>query len=587
MVYSMTIILRLLALGKRYRIWLRIAALCMIGSTIFGMLVPEIIKRAIDTAASHGEVRYLFLSAGTIIGASVLRGLCFFGHLYSSDVFSQKASYTIRNNIYDQLQRLSFAYHDNTQTGQLMSRATADVEAVRILFARGVISALHTVILFIGISCFLIIMNWKLALISLVFIPLIGYRVVIVSLRLRPIMLKAQGILGFMGNILEENLTGARIVKSFCQQNAENKKFKLETDRLFDNEIKAARMRALNMPFLTFLITVPSATILWYGGLQVINENLTIGELTQFIMYMGMLVVPVRRLGGLTQGIPRAISAGERIFEVLDVRPVVGQKPDAIDLSDVKGEISVNNVSFSYDASGPVLQDISFTARPGELIALVGSLGSGKSTLAHLIPRFYDVNSGSITIDGVDIRDVKLASLRKNIGIVQQDIFLFSDTIRENIAYGVADADPMAIEEVSKAAYLHDFVISLPDGYETWVGERGITLSGGEKQRLAIARTLLTDPSVLILDDSTSNVDARIEHLIRQALDRLIQGRTTFIITHRLPIIKTADLILVLDKGRMAEQGRHEDLIKRNGLYRQIYNTQLSVTKNSGEWDKE
>jgi ATP-binding cassette subfamily B protein len=320
---------------------------------------------------------------------------------------------------------------------------------------------------------------------------------------------------------------------------------------------------------------------LWYGGLQVINESLTIGELTQFIMYMGMLVVPVRRLGGLTQGIPRAISAGERIFEVLDVRPVVGQKPDAIDLSDVNGEISVNNVSFSYDASGPVLQDISFTARPGELIALVGSLGSGKSTLAHLIPRFYDVTSGSITIDGVDIRDVKLASLRKNIGIVQQDIFLFSDTIRENIAYGVTDADPMAIEEVSKAAYLHDFVISLPDGYETWVGERGITLSGGEKQRLAIARTLLTDPSVLILDDSTSSVDARIEHLIRQALDRLIQGRTTFIITHRLPIIKTADLILVLDKGRMAEQGRHEDLIKRNGLYRQIYNTQLSVTKNS------
>jgi ATP-binding cassette subfamily B protein len=553
----------------------------MIGSTIFGMLVPEIIKRAIDTVASHGEVRYLFLSAGTIIGASVLRGLCFFGHLYCSDVFSQKASYTIRNNIYDQLQRLSFAYHDNTQTGQLMSRATADVEAVRILFARGVISALHTVILFIGISCFLIIMNWKLALMSLVFIPLIGYRIVIVSLRLRPIMLKAQRSLGFMGNILEENLTGARIVKSFCQQNAENKKFQLETDRLFDNEIKAARMRALNMPFLTFLITVPSATILWYGGLQVINESLTIGELTQFIMYMGMLVVPVRRLGGLTQGIPRAISAGERIFEVLDVRPVVGQKPDAIDLSDVNGEISVNNVSFSYDASGPVLQDISFTARPGELIALVGSLGSGKSTLAHLIPRFYDVTSGSITIDGVDIRDVKLASLRKNIGIVQQDIFLFSDTIRENIAYGVTDADPMAIEEVSKAAYLHDFVISLPDGYETWVGERGITLSGGEKQRLAIARTLLTDPSVLILDDSTSSVDARIEHLIRQALDRLIQGRTTFIITHRLPIIKTADLILVLDKGRMAEQGRHEDLIKRNGLYRQIYNTQLSVTKNS------
>jgi ATP-binding cassette subfamily B protein len=315
----------------------------------------------------------------------------------------------------------------------------------------------------------------------------------------------------------------------------------------------------------------------------VIDGNLTIGGLTQFILYLGMMAMPVRRLGPLTNLISRSISAGQRILEILDTRSPVQEKPDAIELNNVRGQVCFEDVRFSYDSTRLVLENISFSVQPGELVALVGSLGSGKSTLAHLIPRFYDVSSGAITIDGIDIRDVTVSSLRKNVGIVQQDIFLFSATIRDNIAYGAVNADMKQIVAAAKTAYLHDFIQSLPDGYETLVGERGITLSGGEKQRLAIARTLLTDPSILILDDSTSSVDAEIEHLIRQAIDRLITGRTTFIITHRLPIIKNADLILVLHEGRIVERGRHSELMAEKGLYKQIYQSQLSAAQDAGE----
>jgi len=315
----------------------------------------------------------------------------------------------------------------------------------------------------------------------------------------------------------------------------------------------------------------------------VVAGNLTIGGLTQFILYLGMMAMPVRRLGFMANLFSRTVSAGQRILEILDTESAVQEKPGAIELSSLKGQVSFENVSFSYDSLAPVLKNINFSVQPGELVALVGSLGSGKSTIAHLVPRFYDVSSGGITVDGIDIRDVTLASLRKNVGIVQQDIFLFSATIRDNIAYGAVNADIEQIVAAAKAAQLHDFIQSLPDGYDTWVGERGITLSGGEKQRLAIARTLLINPSILILDDSTSSVDAETEQLIRNALDKLIKGRTTFIITHRLPIIKNADLILVLRDGQIVERGRHSKLMARNGLYQQIYQWQLSIIQGRGE----
>lgn len=579
----MKILLRLTTFARKYRGWLLLAFLCLLLTTAFSLLVPRILREVIDTVLARSEGRFLILAAVAILGASALRGIFAYAHNYLSEAVSQKIAYDIRNALYDRLQRLSFAYHDQSQTGQLMSRATADVEAIRMLFGRGLLGLGQTVILFFSISSILILMDWKLALLSLAFLPIVGFRAIVVSHRLRPIWLKIQQLIATLGTILEENLSGVRVVKAFSQQPKESQKFSNQVKLLYDEEINASRQMAFNWPLMVFLISLPTALILWFGGRQVAAGNLTLGGLTQFILYLGLLAMPVRRLGFLTSLFSRTASAGQRILEILDTKSPVQEKPDALPLTSIRGEVSFQNVSFSYDSAAPVLQNINFTVRPGQLVALVGDSGSGKSSIASLIPRFYDVSSGTITIDDIDIHDVTLASLRKNVGIVQQDIFLFSATIRDNIAYGALKANMEEIMAATKAAHLHDFILSLPDGYNTWVGERGITLSGGEKQRLTIARTLLIDPRILILDDSTSSVDGETELLIRQDLSQLIKGRTTFIITHRLPIIRNADLILVLKDGQVAEQGKHAELIAKNGLYGQIYQSQLSATQDSGD----
>ena len=555
--------------------WLTLSFICLSASTTFSLVIPKMLGKGIDTVLSSGERGMLLLSAVAVIGASALRGISAYGNSYLSELVSQKTAYDIRNALYDRLQRLSFAYHDKTQTGQLMSRATADVEAIRRFFGRGLLGLIQMIVLFAGTATILVSMSWKLALFSLAFLPPIAVRIVIVSRRLRPIWLKIQQLLGVLGTALEENLTGVRVVKAFSRQKEESQKFASQAKQLYDEEINAARQMAFNNPLMVFLISLPTALILWYGGRQVIAGSLTMGGLTQFILYLGMMAMPIRRLGFTINLFSRTASAGQRILEILDTESPVQEKSNAIELIGVKGEVSFEKVSFRYNSVAPVLNNISFSVQPGQLVALLGGSGSGKSTIASLIPRFYDVSSGRITIDGVDIRDVTLASLRKNVGIVQQDIFLFSATIRDNIAYGAVDADVEQIVAVAKTAQLHDFVQSLPEGYDTWVGERGITLSGGEKQRLSIARTLLMNPGILILDDSTSSVDAETEYDICRALDRLIKGRTTFIITHRLSIIQNADLILLLKEGQIVEQGKHSVLMAGNSLYRQIYELQL------------
>jgi len=567
--------------AQKYWGWLLLALICVLATTAFSLAVPRMLGEAIDTVISSGERSFLILAAGVVIGASILRGIFAYGYRYLSEVLSQRMCYDIRNALYDRLQRLSFAYHDGAQTGQLMSRATVDVEAVRLFFGMGLLSLAQTFLLFGGITYLLVSMDWKLALLSLVFLPAIGWRAVTFSRRLQPIWLKIQQLLGVMGTTLEESLTGIRIVKAFTRQNEESQKFSTQATRLYDQQIGVARQMAFNMPLMVFLVSLPTALILWYGGRQVIDGSLTVGHLTQFALYLGMLIMPVRRLGFMAGLLSRTISAGQRILEILDTESAVWEKADAIELTGVKGEVCFEDVSFKYNSLSPALENISFCVKPGETVALVGGSGCGKSTIASLISRFYDVSSGRITVDGIDIRDVTLASLRQNVGIAQQDIFLFSATIRDNIAYGAVGADMEQIVAVARSAYLHDFVQSLPDGYDTWVGERGITLSGGEKQRLAIARTLLVNPSILILDDSTSSVDAETERLIRDSLGKLIEGRTTFIITHRLPIIKNYDLILVLKDGRIVEQGKHSELMSRKGLYRQIYQSQLSEGQDS------
>ncbi len=557
--------------------WLTLAFICLMASTTFSLVIPKMLGKGIDTVLSSGERAMLLLAAVAVIGASALRGISAYGNSYLSELVSQKTAYDIRNALYDRLQHLSFAYHDKTQTGQLMSRTTADVEAVRRFFGRGLLGLIQVIVLFAGIATILVSMNWKLALLSLAFLPPIAVRAVVVSRRLRPIWLKIQELLGVLGTTLEENLTGVRVVKAFSRQKEESQKFRSQAKQLYDEEINAARQMAFNNPLMGFLISLPAVLILWYGGRQVIAGSLTIGGLTQFILYLGMMAMPIRRLGFTINQFSRTASAGQRILEILDTESPVQEKPNAIELNSVRGEVSFDHVSFRYHSVAPVLNNISFSVQPGQLVALLGGSGSGKSTIASLIPRFYDVSSGCITIDGVDIRDVALASLRRNVGIVQQDIFLFSATIRDNIAYGAVDADMEQIIAVAKAAQLHEFIQSLPDGYDTWVGERGITLSGGEKQRLSIARTLLMNPSILILDDSTSSVDAETEFDIRQALNSLIKGRTTFIITHRFSIIQNSDLILLLKEGQIAERGKHSVLMAENGLYRQTYELQRGV----------
>jgi ABC-type multidrug transport system fused ATPase/permease subunit len=334
---------------------------------------------------------------------------------------------------------------------------------------------------------------------------------------------------------------------------------------------------------MIFMVSIPTVLILWYGGRQVVAGTMTVGEVTQFILLMSMMMMPIRRLGMMVNLISRASSAGQRILEILDTESEVKEKPAAIKLGKVRGQVSFQDVSFSYNNVSPALKNVSFEVQPGQLVALLGRSGSGKSTIANLLARFYDVSSGKILVDGIDIRDVTLASLRKNVVTAQQDVFLFSATIRENIAYGAVGASLDKIVEVAKAAYLHDFINALPEKYETWVGERGDTLSGGEKQRLSIARTLLVNPGILILDDSTASVDSETEKLIRQALDRLIKGRTTFIITHRIPIIQNADLILMLQDGELVEKGTHTELMAKNGIYKEVFESQLLLYKDYEE----
>ena len=573
-------------LKKHWAMWI-LAFVCLSASTVFSLVIPKMLGNGIDTVLNSGRAATLIIAAGIILGSSALRGITGYGNRYFTQVISQRVAYDLRNHLYDHLQGLSFAYFDKAQTGQLMSRATIDIEAVRAFISMGLLQILQTVFLTIGISYLLISLDWRLALMTLAFVPLMAYRAVLTSRRLRPVWLKVQRLIASLGTTLQESLSGVRIVKSFAQEKTEDKKFADDSRRLYDVQIDAARIVAFNTPLMVFLIGAPTALVLWYGGRQVIAGNLTIGGVVQFIMYLGMLAMPIRALGMVTNMYSRSMSAGERILEILDTTSQVKDKPDALVLDKLKGQVAFEDVSFSYAENAPALHSISFSVQPGQLVALVGASGSGKSTIINLILRFYDVSGGRITMDGVDIRDISLASLRKNIGTAQQDVFLFSTTIRNNIAYGMPDATLEQVTAAAKAAQIHDFIMSLPDGYETWVGERGHTLSGGEKQRVTIARAILKNPSILILDEITSSVDAETERLIRRAVDELIKGRTTFIISHRLPIITNADLILVIKDGQIVERGKHQELMAGNTLYRQTYLSQLASAQDYGANPKE
>ena len=576
----MDAILRIARMALHHKWRLRAAYTCMLGATVAFLLLPRYVGKAIDQIAevySNGEISEsaILEIVLVILGLMTVRGVLSFGQNYLGESLSQVVAYDLRNAFYDHVQHQSFGFHDRHHTGNLMSRAIMDVEAIRMSINMGLVRAPYFISLFLVVAIILLNLDWRLGLASIGFMPLVALNSAMVRLRMRRIWLSVQERMAELNTITQENLTGVRVVRAFASESHEEAKFDVKNVETAGEMIKAERLRAANMTFMLFTFMVTLAIIMWFGGWLVMGDHLTWGELAQFIIYMQILRMPVQMFGWLVNSYARAASAGQRVFEILDTVSPVQEAPNARVMPEARGHIRFESVGFGYDSGLPVLSSVSFEAEPGQVIALLGAPGSGKTTIVSLVPRFYDVSSGRITVDGMDVRDATLTSLRRNIGIVQQDVFLFNTSIRENIAYGREDAPLEEVVRAAKIAQLHDFVETLERGYDTFVGERGSTLSGGQRQRLAIARAVLVDPSILILDDSTSSVDAQTEGRIRQAMESVMRGRTTFVIAHRLNTVHKADLILVLKEGEIVERGDHQELLARGGLYREIYELQL------------
>lgn len=585
---NMPVHLRLVARALPYKGLLLVAVFILTASSILTLATPWLIGYAIDTgldiqgageggeAIAEGTMGTLLFAVGLIIASAVLRGAFVYGQTYVNEQISQAIAFDFRNDIYDRLQRLSYAYHDTAEIGQIMSRATQDVEGVRFFVSMGVLRFLYIIVLVATAYGLMIGTNVKVGLVAFAFVPIVAVQASITSLMLRPIWMQVQDLQGQMSNVLQENLTGQRVVKAFSRDEFEQQKFDDKVDSLFERSYSTAKFQAFNEPFMMSVWLLSAAVVFWVGVAEIEAGRMTAGGLTQFQLYLTLMQVPVRSIGFIVNMFARAHSAGSRVFEIVDAESAVQEKPDAAPVPEGgRGHVQFHDVSFGYDSVSPVLKHLDIEAKPGETIALLGPTGSGKSTVVNLLPRFYDVTEGSITIDGVDVRDVTLDSLRAAIGTVQQDVFLFHASIRDNIAYGKPDATDEEVEAAAQAAMIHDYIVSQPDGYDTWVGERGTTLSGGQRQRVAIARTLLLNPRVLIFDDSTAAVDMRTEYLIQQALRNLMEGRTTFVIAQRLRTVKEADQILVMRDGEIVERGTHEDLLERGGFYRDIYDLEL------------
>ncbi len=547
----------------------------LVGINALSLAIPQFIRWIVDRGIGGGDTMLLLESVLALLGLTLLKGILTYFQGQWTETASQNVAYDLRNEMHRKLAALSFSYHDRTETGQILSRAVQDVDRIRFMTGRAILRLVDGVVLLIGTAIMLFAMSPQLALLALVTMPLLAHRAFHLGRRLRPLSLAVQQQLAVVTTRLEQNLRGARVVKAFAQEDAEMGRFARENDRWFDLSMSASRLQAMNVPLIDLIANMSTVLIIWYGGQLVIQGHLTLGELVSFSTYLAQLIQPVRRLGQIIPALSMAIAAGERIFEILDTQSEVREAPDAIPLPAVCGDVAFEHVSFSYFRRHRILSDICFEAHSGQVIALLGATGSGKSTIINLIPRFYDPTEGRITIDGCDTRLVTLNSLRDQIGIVLQETTLFATTIRENIVFGRPDASEQEIIQAARAAQAHDFIMETPKGYDTLVGERGIMLSGGQRQRIAIARALLKDPRILILDDATSSVDAETERLIQLALERLMRGRTSFVIAQRLNTLRVADLILVLDHGRIVARGTHEELLRASGLYAEIYHHQL------------
>lgn len=548
------------------------------------LVAPQLIRLAIDTGVAGRRTDAIVLAVVGMVGVALLRGLFTFLQGFLAERASQGVAYLLRDALFTKLQRLSFSYYDQAQTGQLLTRVTSDVEQIRFFAGTGLVQIIASVVMLLGSAVLLFILNWQLALVALLMIPAILFVMLRFVRRIGPLFFGLQMELGRLNTILQEDLTGLRVIRAFAREEYETARYERSNQSLLEKGLQTVRVFSDMFPFVFFFASLGTLGVVWVGGLQVIDGSLTIGELVSFNSYLALLLFPLLSIGFLSSAIPRAGASALRVFEVLDAPLDVADSPVATPLPPIVGRVAFDDVHFRYPGGdNEVLRGLSFAVEPGQTVAILGTTGSGKSTVVNLLPRFYDATGGSVTIDGHDVRDVTLASLRSQIGIVLQETLLFSGTVRDNIAYGRPEATPDQVEAAARAAQADEFIRALPQGYDTIVGERGVGLSGGQRQRVAIARALLVDPRLLILDDSTSAVDAGTEAAIQEALDLLMRDahRTAFVIAQRISTVRDADLILVLDQGRIAARGTHVELLETSELYNDILGSQLIATEQS------
>jgi ATP-binding cassette subfamily B multidrug efflux pump len=575
---SLRAVRRALAYLRSYKREAAGAFVALVLSSAASLATPQLIRVAIDEGIAPRSLDIILLAVGGLVGAALMRGLFQFLQGYLAERASQGVAYDLRNDLFAKIERLGFGYYDKVETGQLVTRLTSDVEQIRTFAGSGVVQLAAAAVMLAGTTALLFSLNWRLALIALAIVPVIVVLLLRFVRRIGPLFRGVQQALGRLNSILQEDLAGIRVIRTFAREAYERERYRLVNEELLGRNLETVRTFSNNFPFVFLLANLGTLAIILFGGLQVIGGGLTVGELVAFNTYLGFLLFPILTIGFLAAGISRAGASSQRVFEVLDAPLEVEDSPNAVPLPPVSCRVEFDDVSFRYPGDErEILRNISFTAEPGQTVAILGTTGSGKSTLVNLIPRFYDVTEGSVKLDGHDVRDVTLSSLRGQIGIVLQTSLLFSGPVRDNIAYGRPDATQKEIEAAARAANAHEFIRELPQGYASVVGERGVGLSGGQRQRIAIARALLVDPRLLILDDSTSAVDAETETAIQESLDRLMRegNRTAFVIAQRASTIRDADLILVLDGGTIAAQGTHEELLSESELYNEILGSQL------------